>query len=63
MREIIKNVLSEAMGVPNNIVNVAHEIYKKAIDSIDDDMTFEDLDSYDINLSGNFNIADLTSSI
>lgn len=60
MREIIKNVLSEAMGVPNNIVNVAHEIYKKAIDSIDDDMTFEDLDSYDINLSGNFNIADLT---
>jgi hypothetical protein len=60
MREIIKNVLSEAMGVPNNIVNVAHEIYKKAIDSIDDDMTFEDLDGYDIDLNGKFDIADLT---
>jgi hypothetical protein len=60
MRKIIKNVLSEAMGVPNNIVNVAHEIYKKVIDSIDDDMTFEDLDGYNIDLNGDYDIADLT---
>jgi hypothetical protein len=59
VKELIRKILKEEVGVPNNIVNVANQIYNQVINNIDDDETVGDIDSVETNINGKFQIGDL----
>jgi hypothetical protein len=59
MRELIRQILTEDVGVPKNIVNVANQIYNEVIDHIDDDEPIENFDNVDTYIRGKFKIGDL----
>ena len=54
----IKQVLSEALGVPENIVELSSTLYDVLVDSIPDTGTFDTLQNEVFEFEGDFNIAD-----
>jgi hypothetical protein len=57
LNKIIKKVLKEAVGVPDNIVETAEQIYQQIVDKIKDtDITYEE--NLYFNLTGNYQISD-----
>jgi hypothetical protein len=54
----IKQVLSEALGVPENIVELSSALYDVLVDSIPDTGTFDTLQNEVFEFEGDFNIAD-----
>lgn len=59
MKELIKKIIKEAVGVPNNIVNVANQIFNHVIDNLVDTDTVEEIDDFKIYYEGKFKIGDL----
>ena len=54
----IKNLLSEALGVPDNLVNLASALYGALVDRIPNNGTFDNLQNEVFEFGGKFNIAD-----
>ena len=54
----IKNLLSEALGVPDNLVNLASTLYSALVDRIPNNGTFDNLQNEVFEFGGKFNIAD-----
>jgi hypothetical protein len=54
----IKNLLSEALGVPDNLVNLASAFYSALVDRIPNNGTFDNLQNEVFEFGGKFNIAD-----
>jgi hypothetical protein len=54
----IKQVLSEALGVPENIVELSSALYDELVDAIPDTGTFTTLQNEVFEFEGDFNIAD-----
>lgn len=54
----IKNLLSEALGVPDNLVNLASALYEELVDNIPDKSNFNKLKDEVFEFEGDFNIAD-----
>ena len=59
MKELIRKILKEEVGVPNNIVNVANQLYNQVIDNLEDNEPIEDFDNVDTYIRGKFKIGDL----
>lgn len=60
LKKIIKRALNEALGVPDNILNVANTIFDELISKIRTVESIDDLESSTINVNGDFHISDLT---
>jgi len=58
VRELIRKVIKEALGVPDNIVNVANQIFDNIINSVKDKTTVEELDGKPFVFKGDYRIAD-----
>jgi hypothetical protein len=59
MKELIKKVIKEEVGVPSNIVNVANQIFNHVIENIVDTDTVEEIDDVKFYYEGKFRIGDL----
>ena len=59
MKELIKKVIKEEVGVPNNIVNVANQIFNHVIDNLVDTDTVEEINNVKYYYRGKFHIGDL----
>lgn len=58
LRKNIRKVLLEAMGVPDNIVDLSRKIYDELIESLPEDGDAIDLNGMTLGLKDKFNIAD-----
>ena len=58
IKKIVKKHLFEALGVPNNITNVANDIYKKMIIIIDQYNDIDMLSQKPMEINGDFQISD-----
>jgi hypothetical protein len=56
MKELIKKVIKEEVGVPSNIVNVANQIFNHVIENISDTDTVEEIDDVEFYYEGKFRI-------
>jgi len=45
VKELIKQILKEEVGVPNNIVNVANQIFNHIINNLTDTETVEEINN------------------
>ena len=59
MRELIRKILKEDLGVPRNIVHVANQIYNDVINNLVDTETVEEINNVDSYFKGKFKIGDL----
>ena len=59
MKELIRKILKEELGVPDNIVNVANQIFDNILSNVKDNETIEELDNKEFIFKDNFQIADL----
>lgn len=59
LKENIKQAIDEVLGVPDNIVNVANQIYDEVIDHIEDDENISDFDNVHTYIKGKFKVGDL----
>ena len=59
MKELIRQILQEEVGVPNNIVNVANQIFNHIIDNLIDTETVEEINNITNYYKGKFQIGDL----
>ncbi len=59
MKELIRKVIKEEVGVPNNIVNVANQIFNYVIENISDTDTVEEINNVKFYYEGKFLIGDL----
>lgn len=58
-RSHIKKILREALGVPQNIVNVARKIFDDVLNVIPKEDSFEELNGFETKIKGSFEISDL----
>lgn len=58
MNNNVRQILSEALGVPKNIVNVATELYNQILNIIPPNYTFEQLNGFEYKINGEFEISD-----
>ena len=56
----MKREFNEALGVPDNLVNVAKEIYDDTLNSIDPNLDFEELNDFDIDIDKQYTINDVS---
>lgn len=56
----MKKTINEVLGVPKNLTNTAKIIFNKIYDSIPDNITFDDIDDFTKQISGEFRIAELS---
>jgi hypothetical protein len=59
VKELIRKVIKEEVGVPSNIVNVANQIYNHVIENIVDTDTVEEINNVKFYYEGKFRIGDL----
>ncbi len=59
LKENIKQAIDEVLGVPDNIVNVANQIYDEVINHIDEDENVGDFDNVYSYIKGKFKVGDL----
>ena len=59
MKELIRKVIKEEVGVPSNIVNVANQIFNHVIENISDTDTVEEINKVKFYYEGKFSIGDL----
>jgi hypothetical protein len=59
VKELIRKILKEEVGVPSNIVNVANQLYNQVIDNLEDNEPIGDFDNVDTYIKGKFKIGDL----
>ena len=59
MKELIRKVIKEEVGVPSNIVKVANQIFNHVIENISDTDTVEEIDDVEFYYEGKFRIGDL----
>lgn len=59
MKELIKQILKEELGVPSNITNVANQIYNEVVGNLDDSDTVESLENRFSYIRDKFKIGDL----
>jgi hypothetical protein len=56
----IKKVITEKLGVPDNILEVAEDLYKKILKVIPNSITIEDLVEETFTITDNFDISDMS---
>lgn len=57
-KEMIKKMINEVLGVPENLTKTARIVYDEVYNAIPDDIDFDDIDGFNKTIYGDFEIAD-----